>query len=179
LLKQFSDFSATDDLVRGDASVGALITSTCLLLEERCRESKVAVYYDLPPADIVASLDVDRIKQVLINLIINACKAMKDGGVVKVSARSFCIGAEMALPWVEIRVSDNGPGIPPESLERIFKPFCSEGNECTGSNSGLGLPICRRIVEQHGGYIRAESILGQGAVFVIALPCVDPLKGVV
>ena len=177
LLKQFSDYSAGDALEKSEILMGSLIATVCDLLEEQCREKGIGLFVDIPETDRTVPVDVDRIKQVFINLISNACKAMSGGGAVKISLREFQIGTNDISPWVEIRVSDTGSGIPPDRLERIFKPFYSEGEEDKGVNSGLGLPICRRIIEQHGGYIRAESVLGQGATFVIELPSFDPDKG--
>jgi len=180
LLKQFSDYSASGDALEKTLTpLGPLVKAVGSLLEERCAECRIGIFYDIPADGCSVPVDVDRIKQVLINLISNAIKAMKSGGAIKISMREFRIGGSDAAPWVEMRVSDNGPGIASDCLEQIFKPFYTAGEEAKGVNSGLGLPICRRIIEQHGGYIRAESVSGQGAVFVIELPTDDWEKGAI
>jgi len=68
---------------------------------------------------------------------------------------------------VEISVSDTGVGVPPESLERIFRPFYTTKR----GGTGLGLSLCRRIIRQHGGTLSVESKLGKGSRFIIRLPC--------
>jgi len=115
---------------------------------------------DLPPALV----DVKQIQQVLFNIIINAIQAMEDGGTLTVKTSVSPGRGDSRLIQIEIR--DTGPGIPPEMLDRIFAPFHTTKNQGTG----LGLPICKQLVEQHGGTIRVESEVGRGAAFIIELP---------
>jgi len=111
--------------------------------------------------DLVA--DPEQLAHALLNLVLNACKAMPSGGRLSVRARAE--GQK-----VVVEVGDTGVGIPPEDLERIFDPFYSG----FGEGAGLGLPLARRIVEAHGGAIRVRSELGQGTVFTIELPTEPP-----
>jgi signal transduction histidine kinase len=113
------------------------------------------------------SIDVepDRIRQILVNLLTNAHEYTPEGASIGVAARA--VGAE-----VEISVSDNGPGIPPDQLERIFERFTRGDAGLTQrvGGTGLGLAISKSLVELHGGSIRAESTVGAGSTFHVRLP---------
>ncbi len=100
--------------------------------------------------------------QVFINLITNACHAMPDG------AGYLVIEAEQIGDSIEVRVVDNGKGVPEDQIESIFEPFFSTKGE--GKGTGLGLSIVRNIVQQHGGSILVSSVIGQGATFSVSIP---------
>jgi signal transduction histidine kinase len=109
-----------------------------------------------------------QIQQVLLNLIINARQAMPRGGTVRVR-----VGRDAAGRYSEVSVADTGVGIAPADLRRIFEPFFTTktGPDDTGlGGTGLGLSVCRDIVEAHHGRLRAESHLGQGTTFTLRLP---------
>jgi two-component system NtrC family sensor kinase len=111
---------------------------------------------------LVVPGDPGRLEQVFINLLVNAGRAMGSHGKVAIAARETEGGAE---PAVEVVVEDEGPGIPEESLGRIFDPFYT-----TGDGSGLGLSISYGIIRAHGGDIRAENRPEGGARFTLRLP---------
>ncbi len=110
------------------------------------------------PALPAVHADGARLKQVVLNLVLNAVSATNDGGEIKLSANPDAGG-------VSLRVADTGCGIAPADLPRIF-----DENFSTRRGGGLGLPIARRIVEAHGGAIRVESTAGQGTTFTVWLP---------
>jgi two-component system NtrC family sensor kinase len=110
----------------------------------------------LPPV----LLDGDQMRQVAINLILNAGAAMPDGGTLVVSTACLEEG------FVTLTFRDNGAGIPPENLEKIFEPFFTTKSKGTG----LGLAITKQIIEQHHGTIAIESSVGQGTTVVVRLP---------
>ncbi|HUT32845.1 MAG TPA: ATP-binding protein [Planctomycetota bacterium] len=116
---------------------------------------KVRVPADLPPL----AADPAQLEQVFVNLILNACKAMPEGGRLTVRAWA-------EPPRMLAEVSDTGVGIPPEQLSRVFEPFYSGFRD----GSGLGLPLCHRILAAHNGAIQAESTPGKGTTFHIELP---------
>ncbi|HLO03433.1 MAG TPA: ATP-binding protein [Symbiobacteriaceae bacterium] len=116
---------------------------------------------DLPPV----AADGEQLRQVLVNLLGNAYKFTPEGG--RVHLQTVATETE-----VQVIVSDSGPGIAADQLERIFERFTRAPGEASrrASGTGLGLAIARNIVEQHGGRIWAESAPGQGATFTVALP---------
>ncbi|PTX92535.1 hypothetical protein DB354_14490 [Opitutus sp. ER46] len=121
---------------------------------------------NLPPADV----DPGQISRVVHNLVLNAAQAMPDGGVVCLRLRTVEVGPkELSLPagrYLLLSVEDNGPGIPPERLERIFEPYFST----KAKNSGLGLATVHSIIKKHQGEIRVQSEVGRGTVFDLWLP---------
>jgi signal transduction histidine kinase len=116
-----------------------------------------------------------QIQQVLLNLVINARQAMPDGGTVRVRVRADASGR-----LAELSVADTGVGIAPADLRRIFEPFFTtktDPDENGQGGTGLGLSVCRDIVESHHGRLRAESRLGQGTTFTLRLPiCPAPAQ---
>jgi signal transduction histidine kinase len=115
-----------------------------------------------------APVNPAQIQQVLLNLVINARQAMPDGGELTIR-----VAPDGAGRFAEIKVGDTGVGIPPEALPHIFEPFFTTktGPDSTGlGGTGLGLPVCRDIVEAHKGRLRVESRPGQGATFTLRLP---------
>jgi len=111
-----------------------------------------------------------QIEQILLNLIINARQAMPRGGHLRIEVKEN-VPAQMA----EIRIADTGVGIPPEQLRLIFEPFYTtkDPDEHGHGGSGLGLSVCRQIIEQHHGRIRVESLVGKGSRFTVKLPVQD------
>ena len=122
---------------------------------------------DLP----LLELDERRIRQVFDNLLSNALKFTREGGRVVMAAQVWR-NRDQGARQVKIIVSDTGPGIPEEDLERVFKRFyqSTAGRAENHRGTGLGLAIARHIVEAHKGCIRVESLVGQGSNFVVTLP---------
>ena len=147
-----------DDIQVDEITLAAIETAQSLIVD---KPLEIVHYIDdnLP----VLTGDAHRIGQIILNLLSNACK-FADKGTIEV--RAYQQEAE-----VIIAISDSGPGIAPENHELIFEPFrqTREGLR-KGEGTGLGLPISRRLAEAHGGRVRVESILGQGATFYVALP---------
>ena len=122
--------------------------------------------FDIPPDLPLVMADRRRIAQVIGNLLSNAARHSPGSSVIRVGAERKGIG-------VEVSVSDEGRGIAPEDLPRLFRKFSRTGAENAGG-AGLGLAICKGVVESHGGRIRAESEgLGKGARFSFTLPAVE------
>jgi PAS domain S-box-containing protein len=125
--------------------------------------------------------DPVQLEQILFNLCINARDAMDAVGGITVrlgrtdGARlqcASCRGAVEAGPWVELRVSDTGPGIAADVLDRIFDPFFS--TKLPGQGSGMGLAMVHGIVHDHGGHVLVDTAPGRGSTFTILLPAVPP-----
>ena len=151
---------------RQDTDLAALIDELLILTEKDLSKHRIHVdkkYHGRPRAFVVPS----QIEQVLLNLIINARQAMPRGGHLRLEVRE---NVEQAL--VEIKVGDTGHGIPPDRLRMIFEPFFTTKEPDTDGHggTGLGLSVCRQIIEQHQGRIRVESLVGKGSTFTLKLP---------
>jgi two-component system sensor histidine kinase HydH len=139
--------------------VAALLDEIRELVEPQARQAGIELEPALPPSLPDIRADRDRIKQVLLNLVLNAIEAMPTGG-------RLTLGATASSAALTLMVTDTGSGIPPELLPRVFEPYVTTKTR----GLGLGLAIARRIVEAHGGRIEAESQVGQGTSFRITLP---------
>lgn len=164
IVNNFLEFSRPPKLKMRKASPSDAVDLALQLLRHRLESYNVKVEVQrterLPEID----LDPDQLKEVLVNLIVNACEAMVDGGTITIKEESGT--SENNLPVVVIRLSDDGPGIPESIQGKMFQPFFSTKEEGTG----LGLSIATRIVEEHGGWFDLKSKEGEGATFSITLP---------
>jgi len=163
------------DLARSDAgrlSIRPQPTEVAPLVEDVVRTMRAqteagsqTLSEDVPPGLPPIDVEPDRIRQILVNLLTNAHEYSPEGASIRVSA--LALGAE-----VEIDVTDDGPGIPPEQLERIFDRFTRGDAGLTQrvGGTGLGLAISKSLAEAHGGSISAESTVGQGSIFRLRLP---------
>ena len=143
-------------------AVADLLQETVTMIGRQMEKDGIALHLSLDGALPDVAVDRDRMKQVLLNLVINAAQAMdKTGGAVTISARKE---EEQVL----IEVADNGPGIDPTILDRIFEPFFS--TKAPGEGTGLGLSVSYGIVRDHGGAITAANRPEGGAVFTVSLP---------
>ncbi len=122
-----------------------------------------------------ARFDPPRIEQVLTNLVGNAVKFGRAGGAIEIATRAVAAPENARVRrWVEISVSDDGPGIAPEHRARVFEPYVQLGVRGSAGGIGLGLAICRRLVEAHGGEIRLDARAGGGCRFSFTLPAEPP-----
>ena len=153
-------------------NVAASIEKTLQLVENRLYKQKVAVVKafeaDLP--QIYA--DPQQLEQVLINLYLNAIDAMPDGGTLTVETKVEWV--DRSPSGIVLRLADTGFGIDENNLAKIFQPFFSAKKR---RGLGLGLPICARIVKNHGGRIDVESRPGQGTTFKLYLPLNHEVAG--
>src|SRR5258705_439983 len=157
------------DLQAGAGSAGAMFEP---LLAER--GLRLSLWFDAAAAE--ARFDPPRVEQVLTNLVGNAVKFIRAGGSIEIATRAFAAPEnDRVRRWVEVSVSDDGPGIAPEHRERVFEPYVQLGERGAGG-IGLGLAICRRLVEAHGGEIRLEPREGGGCRFSFTLPAEPPRR---
>ncbi len=133
-------------------------------LQAQAAARRVTLTNDL--GELAAYADETRTEQVLSNLLENAVKYGREGGTVTVGGRDAGAGK------VEVFVQDDGPGIPPESLERVFERFyrVDKARSREQGGTGLGLSIVKHIVQSHGGKVWVESEPGKGAKFCFTLP---------
>jgi signal transduction histidine kinase len=159
-------FARNKSTQREMVDVAALVEEALILTEKDLSKHRIHVekkFHGRPRACVVPA----QIEQVLLNLIINARQAMPKGGHLLLDVRE-----NPAAGMVELKVSDTGVGIPLERLKLIFEPFYTtkEPDASGHGGTGLGLSVCRQIIEQHQGRIRAESRYGKGATFTVKLP---------
>ncbi|MFC1829531.1 ATP-binding protein [Thermodesulfobacteriota bacterium] len=132
--------------------------------------SEISINMEVPE-DIEVNLDPKRIRQVLVNLILNSMQAMTEGGVLTIKAWE---GIENDVKMFYFLVQDTGHGISKQDIDKIFDPFFTTRD--VGRGSGLGLSISHGIIEQHGGSIEVESVLEKGSKFKVILPSNDNHK---
>ena len=164
ILENFLGFSRPPKLKMRKTNPAQVITLAIGLLRHRLESYNVTVTIDKkqPIPDIWG--DPDQLKEVLVNIVVNACEAMDGGGHIDIS-ENLIVKESLGLV-VEIRIADNGPGILKSTQEKIFEPFFSTKEDGTG----LGLSIAVRILEQHRGLLEVISKQGEGTTFIIYLP---------
>ncbi len=162
LVTNFLEFARPQPPRRVPIEPGALLDSVCKLATEMAKMAKVQIRVEGSNELPTVSVDAEQIKQVLLNLVINAIQAMPSGG--EVVLRAVRRAGSIALD-----VEDQGVGIPAENLERIFNPFFTT----RAGGTGLGLSIAYQIVNQHGGHISAQPNPGGGMTFSVALPIAE------
>jgi two-component system, NtrC family, sensor histidine kinase HydH len=147
------------------------------LVAARSRKQNVRICEELPDSAVTITADSSQIRQVLVNLLLNALDAMPEGGTVTVTVGQTSYNHPAPLPpddrRCEIRIADSGRGVDPGALDRIFEPFVTTKE----TGTGLGLSICRRIIVAHGGEITARNLVPHGAEFEIRLPCLNSADG--
>jgi signal transduction histidine kinase len=144
-----------------------LVENTLLLLERELNKYRIAVEKNFRPIP-AAYVNGNQIQQVLLNLLINARQAMPNGGRMLIK---LVYDAENDM--IDLVVRDNGCGMPPEVLPKIFDSFFTtkKGPDASGKGgTGLGLSMCRDIIESHHGRIRVDSTVGRGTAFTLKLP---------
>lgn len=129
------------------------------LMQPTLAQKKIELEVVLKDTDLAVQADVNLIEQVLINLLVNAMEAVKD----RADARIVLTGYPVSGNKVVLKIADNGMGMPPEVLDKIFVPFFSTKK----SGSGIGLSLCKQIMMLHKGNIQAQSVEGEGSVFIL------------
>jgi signal transduction histidine kinase len=142
-------------------SVNAVVRDAMQFLQHELQGKAVAVALHLDPSLPVINGDRTQLQQVLVNLLMNAVQSMPES-----PRREIAVTTRTAGSMIEVTVRDSGHGIPPENLDRLFRTFFST----KADGMGMGLPICRSIVETHGGTISASNNAGGGATFSFTLP---------
>ncbi len=159
-LQTFLDFARPPQPHRRRLSVADLVNRVYAVVKGRAKKQRVALRILQPDVSPSVDADHDQLQQLLLNLVLNALDAMPGGGTVDIELRSPRDG------HVEISVRDTGPGIAPHILPKVFETFVSSKE----TGMGLGLPVSKRIAEEHGGTLSAYNLPGGGACFMLRLP---------
>ncbi|MFT3881873.1 MAG: ATP-binding protein [Gemmatales bacterium] len=159
-------FARKNSTRRETTDIVFLVDEVLTLCEKDLRQHRITVekhFQGRPKAAVVPG----QIEQIFLNLVINARQAMSNGGVLRVD-----VFVNPTSNMVEVKFADNGCGIPAEKLRLVFEPFYTTKRPDEGGSggTGLGLSVCRQIIEQHHGRIRVESLPGKGTIFTVKLP---------
>ncbi|MCJ7654351.1 MAG: HAMP domain-containing histidine kinase, partial [Dehalococcoidia bacterium] len=171
LVEELLEFSRLESgqikMVKESVDLKDLLQQCHEIFLMRAKEKNIQLRTEIGPLSPVTG-DIDRLEQVFNNLLDNALKHTPSGGKVDIVAR------QPHPNFVEIAVTDTGPGIPGEQLRHVFERFYradpSAGKAGAGTGTGLGLAIARQIVRAHGGDINIKSTLGKGTEFLVRLP---------
>lgn len=153
------DYSKKRKLNLTVIDLNELISESLEILEDKLAYSNVDLHTELTASTSMVRADRDRLKQVLFNFIENATQAMPNGGTLTIST-----GTNGGWEW--FKVTDTGCGMAQETLSKLFEPFFTTRS----SGAGLGLPVSKRIVADHGGFVEVSSALGEGSSFTVNLP---------
>jgi signal transduction histidine kinase len=159
-------FARKNSQSRAPTDLVELVEEVLVLTRKDLEQHRIRAethFHDRPVVPAVAG----QIEQVLLNLVINARQAMPRGGTLRIDVR-----ANRETQMAEVRLADTGCGIPADKLRLIFEPFYTtkKPDEQGAGGTGLGLAVCRQIIEQHCGRLRVESLVGKGSAFTIKLP---------
>lgn len=160
IVRSLLDFARARPIEMNDVDAASALDEAVSLTQHKLQLQQVAVAKNLEGRAIVRG-DFGQLRQVFVNLILNACDAMPKGGTLTVTSRKVDAGRA-----VEIDFADTGTGIAPENLSRIFDPFFTTKEMGTG----LGLSVVYGVVEKHGGSMKAQSRLGEGTTMTVRLP---------
>ena len=166
LVTRFLDFVRPLQLRLAPAELAQVLDRSVSMVEREAATRQVTIYKNYSPDIPPFPLDSELMERVFYNLLANATQATAPGGAVTVKARPLADTAEVA-------VIDRGEGITPATLDSIFNPFFTTKPD----GVGLGLAICSKIVDQHGGRIAVESEPGKGSVFRVYLPMKEEASG--
>jgi PAS domain S-box-containing protein len=172
ILRQMLGFYRQQESM-GETDLNALVEEAGSLVAKRLRERAIQIANQLDPGLPRIRASADQLKQVLLNLLLNAADSMPKGGTITVATQAGA-GAETEVfgrDAVQIQVRDTGGGIPDDLISQIFEPFFSTK---PGKGTGLGLWVSQGIVQSHGGTMRVRSRVGRGTTFMITLPVQGP-----
>lgn len=157
-------------------NVNDVVDNIVRILETQAKEKNIELKRDFNANLPKVWIDREQMKQVFMNLILNAIQAMKEGGAIILSTRAVTRNeAQPAGEFVQVEIQDTGVGIPTENLQHIFDPFFTSKDE----GSGLGLAVSHQIVQEHGGFVTVESMVGKGTSFFVHVPVGKPARPVV
>ena len=150
-----------------DVDIGPLCLSSLAFIRQQALKKSITLTFEEDPNATKLQADPRRMKQILVNLLTNAVKFTPAGGQVILRVQ-----AEAQADTVKFSISDNGIGIAPEDLKRLFQPFVQVDSRLTRQfeGTGLGLALVQKLADLHGGSVEVESVLNQGSRFIVTLP---------
>lgn len=179
IIRRLLDFAREKVPVKGYFDVNRLIEETVRFIDRPASLQNIEIVMDLDPDLPEIWGDADLIKQVILNILVNAQQAIVGDGKIIVESRCHAApnspkSGAPSIPMVELAIKDTGCGIPEANLQRIFDPFFTSKE--VGKGTGLGLSVSHGIIKAHGGAIKVESVVGAGTTFRIHLPLSSPFE---
>ena len=178
IIKRLLDFAREKQPEKKFTDLNQIITDTVRIVEKPAHLRDIEIVLDLDRSLPPIWIDADQIKQVIMNMVVNAQHAVEEKGNITIRTRRALdprVSAAEAKPMVAISIIDTGCGISEKNLRRIFDPFFTSKD--VGRGTGLGLSVSHGIVEAHGGLIEVESKVGEGSTFRVFLPLTPPSAG--
>jgi two-component system NtrC family sensor kinase len=177
LIQEILDYARYMEPKLGEEDLKEIITSCLHFVEVQASQKSITIAKDLAENLPRMLLDRQQIKQVLMNLFLNAMDAITNAEG-RVTVKAHCLTRPTGDIWVQIEVADTGCGISADNLDHIFDPFFTTKHESLErEGTGLGLVIVHQIIQEHGGNVEVESQVGQGTTFFVNLPVNPTLAG--
>lgn len=162
IVRRMLDFYKPGNTTRAPTNVRGLIEDVLLLSHKRLQYAKIVTDTQWNTEIPIINGVGDQLKQVFLNLILNAAEAMPQGGCLNIRGQVVDDGSQ----WLVISISDTGTGVPANDLDKIFEPFYTT----KANGTGMGLAVCHNIITTHGGRITIDSAVGHGSTFTVWLP---------
>jgi len=159
VISQLIEFAKPLELKKESAHFLDVVRHAIKLIDADAKKNKISIDVDIAADIPVLEIDSDKIKQVLLNIFLNALEAMKDGGNLRIKT-------ERGADNVTVTISDTGIGIEKTDLPRIYDPYFTS----KPAGTGLGLAIVQKFMEAHGGRIKVESVAGKGTKVILCFP---------
>jgi two-component system, NtrC family, sensor kinase len=167
IIQNLLNFARQTPLSLEETALCALVEEAIEMVEHQMNLKNIQIIRNFPSDLCTVKVDGNQMKQVFINILVNALDAMQGGGEITITITP---GASRdGAPCVEITIADTGTGIPREVLRKVFDPFFTMKEP--GKGTGLGLSVTKGIIERHDGRITIDSAVGEGATVKIAIPC--------
>lgn len=172
ITQKLLDFSRLIPEERKPVSITKVIDESLMLVQRQAEIENISFVKHYQEGLPRIKGNSNSLQQVIMNVVKNARDAMTEGGSITISAEPYLL-TRGKTQWVRVSITDNGPGIPADLLDRVFEPFVTT-KECA-KGTGLGLAVSKRIVEEHGGRMMVENRKNdKGSVFCILLPASEP-----
>jgi two-component system NtrC family sensor kinase len=176
IIRRLLDFAREKAPEKKYCDLNQVIEETVRIVERPAHVRDIEIRMELDRELPQAWVDADLVRQVIMNMLVNAQQAIEEKGSITIRSRRVTEAAPEAgatpVPMAEISIIDTGCGIPEQNLKRIFDPFFT--SKAVGQGTGLGLSVSHGIVSAHGGFIKVESQVGEGSTFRVFLPFEPP-----
>jgi two-component system NtrC family sensor kinase len=166
IIKGLLSFTRQMPIQAEQVEIEPVVEETLSFIEHQLKLKHIKIVKQFSPGLPKVTMDINQIKQVFLNLLLNSVDAIQDGGTITISAKP--LESASGERHLQIIFTDTGVGIPKDEIEKVFDPFYTTKDG--SGNAGLGLSIAKGIIDKHNGTLRIESETGQGTQVVIGLP---------